>query len=245
MDIHFNGKTALVSGAGRGIGNAIAKRLALCGAQVTALDINRDNLERLSEEVPSVKTICVDLSNWSETKEALKHVGQIDLLVNNAGIAILEPLADISDGNIDRLFSINFKAVVNLTQIVAQSLQDRNASGSIVNISSQTSMRGLREHAIYSSTKAAVDAFTRVAALELGGQNVRINCVNPTVVMTELGREVWSDQRAAEEMKTKIPLKRFAEVDEVVDAVLFLLSDKANMITGTCLSVDGGCLATL
>ncbi|KAK5642914.1 hypothetical protein RI129_009081 [Pyrocoelia pectoralis] len=243
MEIQFNGKTALVSGAGQGIGNAIAKRLAMCGAQVIAVDINKDNLACLKEEIPSIHTIAVDLTDWSETKQSLKDIDKIDLLVNNAGITILSPLGKIEEHDIDKVFSINFKAVVNLTQIVTQNLINRNVGGSIVNISSRASMRGVREHAVYCATKASVDSFTKVAALELGEHNIRINCVNPTVVMTEFGRRVWSDPQVVNELKAKIPLKRFPEVNEVVDAVMFLLSDNASMITGTCMPVDGGSLA--
>ncbi|KAK5641336.1 hypothetical protein RI129_009883 [Pyrocoelia pectoralis] len=245
MEVTFTGKTALVSGASKGIGRGIALQLAKCGAKVIALGRNEDDLACLKEEIPSIHTIVVDLSDWSETKQSLNGIEKIDLLVNNAGIAVLSPLGEIEEHDIDQLFSVNFKAVVNLTQIVTQNLINRNVGGSIVNISSKASMRGIREHAVYCATKASVDSFTKVAALELGEHNIRINCVNPTVVMTELGLRIWSDPHVVNEMKAKIPLKRFAEVKEVVDAVMFLLSDKASMITGTCMRVDGGCLAAL
>ncbi|XP_031352944.1 L-xylulose reductase-like isoform X4 [Photinus pyralis] len=229
MEIQFNGKTALVSGAGKGIGNGIAKRLVMCGAQVIALDVCKESLELLKGEVPSIRIIAVDLSKWSETKQALERIGNIDLLVNNAGIAMWESLADISEDHIDQLFAINFKGVVNLTQIVIENLLKRKVGGSIVNISSIAAVCGSERHGIYSATKAAVDAFMKVVAVEMGPK----------------GRRAVPNPQSRKSLEAGILLRRFAEVSDVVDAVLFLLSDKASMITGTCLPVDGGTLAAL
>lgn len=113
-------------------------------------------------------------------------------------------------------------------------------SGSVVNISSQASLAGLLNHTVYSASKGGVDAFTRACALELGSYNIRVNSVNPTVIMTEMGRKWWSEPSRGGTMLHKIPLGRFGEVYEVVDAVLFLLSERSSMITGTCLPIDGG-----
>jgi len=243
MEITFTGKRALVSGASQGIGREIAKQLAKCGAEVIALGRSKPHLDSLKEEVPSIHIIQIDLANWTATRTALKDIANIDLLVNNAGLAILEPLTEVTEEHVDKLFDINVKAVINLTQMVANNLLSRKSSGSIVNVSSQASMCGLQDHTVYCSTKGAVDAFTRATALELGPHNIRVNSVNPTVIMTDMGRLGWSDPAKANPMLTKIPLRRFGEVQEVVDAVLYLLSDKASMITGTSLPVDGGYVA--
>nr|CAI5860563.1 unnamed protein product [Callosobruchus analis] len=134
--------------------------------------------------------------------------------------------------------------MINVTQIVVQDLVARKAPGSIVNVSSQASLVGLNNHTVYCATKGAVDSFTRAAALEYGPKNIRVNAVNPTVIMTDMGRLGWSDPKVANPMLEKIPLRRFGEVHEVVDAVTYLLSDKASMITGTCLPIDGGYVAS-
>ncbi|XP_031352943.1 L-xylulose reductase-like isoform X4 [Photinus pyralis] len=241
MEISFTGKRALVSGIGR----AIAIQLSKCGAEVIALGRNKDDLDSLAREGKSIKVISVDLADWELTRKTLGNIGDVDLLVNNAGFNILEPMINVTESHIDQLFAVNYKSVVNLTQIVTESLLRRKVGGSVVVVSSQASFRGIQDHAIYCSTKAALDAFVKVCALELGPHNIRVNCVNPTVVLTELGQKAWSDPAKAVPMKAKIPLNRFAEVSDVVDAVLFLLSDKASMITGTCLPVDGGTLAAL
>ncbi|KRT84160.1 dehydrogenase, partial [Oryctes borbonicus] len=211
-----------------------------CGAEVIAVSRSTDLLASLQQEVPSIKIVAVDLSNWSATKEALSNIGPIDLLVNNAGVAILEPLLDVTEEHVDQLFGINVKALMNVTQIVAKDLMARKAPGAIVNVSSLASLAGFQDHTVYCATKGAVDAFTRACALELGLHNIRVNSVNPTVIMTAMGRLGWSDPAKANPMLEKIPLRRFGEVKEVVDAVLYLLSDRSSMITGACLPIDGG-----
>ncbi|XP_057657109.1 L-xylulose reductase-like [Diorhabda carinulata] len=244
MEINFEGKTALVTGASQGIGRDIVKQLVKCRANVIAVARNEDLLLSLKKELPSIKTITIDLSDWQLTEKTLSNVGPIDLLVNNAGLAILGPLTEVQEEDVDKLFAINVKALINVTKIVVQNLVCRNVPGAIVNISSQASLAGLNNHAVYCATKGAVDAFTRAAALEYGPKKIRVNAVNPTVIMTDMGKLGWSDPAVAEPMLQKIPLRRFGEVHEVVDAVTYLLSDKASMITGSCLPIDGGYLAT-
>ncbi|KAL3273172.1 hypothetical protein HHI36_014626 [Cryptolaemus montrouzieri] len=240
MEISFKGKRALVTGASKGIGRDLVIQLVQCGADVVAIARSSELLEKLKKDAPSIVTLPLDITNWKETKEALEQIGPIDLLVNNAGLAILEPLTDVSEEHVDQLFDINVKSLINISQWLAEQLISRKSPGSIVNISSQASMAGLKNHTVYCATKGAVDAFTRAAALELGPHGIRVNCVNPTVIMTDMGKLGWSDPKVAEPMLQKIPLNRFGEVHEVVDTVLFLLSDKASMITGTCLPIDGG-----
>ncbi|KAJ3655505.1 hypothetical protein Zmor_014633 [Zophobas morio] len=243
MEIIFTGKRALVTGATKGIGRDIAIQLAKCGAQVVAVGRNQTDLATLKHEVPSIQIIPLDLSDWNATSTALTNLGPIDLLVNNAGLGWLKPMSEITEEDVDSVLGINTKALINVTRIVVQNLLSRNAPGSIVNLSSQASLAGLMHHTVYCASKGAVDAFTRAAALELGPYNIRVNCVNPTVILTDMGKLGWSDPKVAEPMIQKIPLRRFGEVREVVDAVLYLLSDRSSMVTGTCLPVDGGFLA--
>lgn len=225
-----------------GIGRGIALQLAKCGAKVIALGRNEEDLGSLKRENCSIDTISVDLSDWTATRKALQNIGDVDLLVNNAGQCIKESITDTTEEHIDELFAINYKSVVNLTQIVTNNLLKRKASGSIVMVSSLGSYGAVPALSVYCCTKAAVDNFAKNAAIEFAPHNIRVNCVNPTVVLTQLGYEVWSDHTAAEALKSRIPLQRFAEINEVVEAVLFLLSDKAGMITGICLPIDGGSL---
>ncbi|KAM4624619.1 L-xylulose reductase [Polymixia lowei] len=243
MEISFAGKRALVTGAGKGIGRATVLALAHCGAEVTAVTRTRTDLDSLVLECPSITPVCVDLADWEATDTALRDVGPVDLLVNNAACAMLQPFLEVTPDQFDNSFNINVKAVLHVSQVVARGMKARGTGGSIVNISSQASQCALRDHAVYCATKGALDMLTKVMALELGPHQIRVNSVNPTVVMTEMGRLGWSDPDKAKSMTMRIPLGRFAEVEDVVNSILFLLSDKSNMTNGVTLPVDGGFLA--
>ena len=243
MEINFSGKRVLVTGAGRGIGKDLVVRLVSAGATVVAVSKTQRNLDELKKEYPSIETICIDIGNWNETKEAItKHAGRIDLLVNNAAYAKLTPVIDheVTEQECDDHFDVNVKAIINITQIVAKGMIERKTGGSIVNVSSQAGLAALKDHLVYCATKSAVDSMTRVMALEYGPYNIRTNSVNPTVALTDMGKRAWSDPEKANGMLSKIPLGRFAEVPEIVDTIVYLLSDKSSMINGTVIPIDGG-----
>ncbi|XP_044732273.1 L-xylulose reductase-like [Chrysoperla carnea] len=244
MEISFSGKRIVVTGAGQGIGRDIVKKLVECKAKVIAVSRTKSYLETLKQECPDIEIIAVDLQNWNATREALSKLKNIDGLVNNAAIAMLRGFFDITEHDVDLSFDVNVKSVINVSQIIAADMVARKSGGAIVNISSQAALAALRDHTVYCGTKGALDSIARCMALELGPHNIRVNCVNPTVIMTEMGKLGWSDPAKAQSMISKIPLGRFGEVDEVVNAVLFLLSDKSSMINGVSLPVDGGFLAT-
>ncbi|XP_068119749.1 L-xylulose reductase [Hyperolius riggenbachi] len=244
MEISLAGRRALVTGAGKGIGRELVKALRKVGAQVIALSRSSEDLQSLAKECPGVETICVDLGDWSATEAALKSIGPVDLLVNNAAIAIIEPFLEVTQESFDKSFAVNVRAAILVSQIVARQMIERGVGGSIVNVSSQASQAAIQNHAVYCSTKGGLDMLTKVMALELGPKKIRVNCVNPTVVMTAMGRANWSDPQKAESMLSRIPIGRFAEVEDVVNSILFLLSDKSGMTTGACLPVDGGYLVS-
>ncbi|XP_039357409.1 L-xylulose reductase [Mauremys reevesii] len=240
----FSGRRALVTGAGKGIGRAAALALSGAGAQVIALSRTQADLESLEREDTRIETLCVDLGDWDATKAALSKVDAIDLLVNNAAVAVLQPFLEVTKEAFDRSFDVNLRAVFHVSQIVSRQMIARGVQGAIVNISSQASQRALRDHAVYCSTKSALDMLTKVMALELGPHKIRVNSVNPTVVMTDMGQINWSEPQKAAAMISRIPLGKFAEVDDVVNSILFLLSDKSAMTTGVSLPVDGGFLVS-
>ncbi|XP_051273140.1 L-xylulose reductase isoform X1 [Dicentrarchus labrax] len=249
MEISFTGKRALVTGAGKGIGRATALALARCGAKVVAVTRTQADLSSLVQECASISPVCVDLADWGATEVALRDIGPIDLLVNNAACASLQPFLEVTPDQFNHSFDVNVKAVLHVSQlcvsgqIVARGMKARGSGGSIVNLSSQASQCALRDHAVYCATKGALDMLTKVMALELGPYQIRVNSVNPTVVMTEMGRLGWSEPEKAKTITSRIPLGRFAEVEDVVNSILFLLSDKSNMTNGVTLPVDGGFLA--
>lgn len=244
MEISFKGKRILVTGAGQGIGRGIAVELWRAGANIVALSRTRSHLETLQIEYPSIDIVDVDIADWDKTRQVVESLGHFDALVNNAAVAICDPFLDCSPADFDKTFDVNVKAVLNISQIVAKKMIENKTHGAIVNISSQASKAALKDHAIYSASKAALDGLTRAMALELGPHGIRVNAVNPTVIMTEMAKVGWSDPAKANEMLAKIPLGRFGEVSEVVNAVVFLLSERSAMINGVELPIDGGFLAT-
>lgn len=240
VTFQFKGKTALVTGAGQGMGRAISKALSSAGAVVFALDKIQQNLDSLVAECKDIRPVCVDLVDWHSTQSAVKSLGPIDLLVNNAGVTEVTPFTDVTVESFDWIMNVNVRAVFAVSQVFARGLLERGSSGAIVNISSQSSMRALTNHSVYCTSKAAVDQLTRSLAFELGPHQIRVNAVNPTVVMTAMGRQVWSDPAVADPLRERIPLRKFAELSDIVNTVLYLLSDAAAMINGVTLPVDGG-----
>lgn len=232
-----------MTGAGAGIGRATALKLAEMGAEVFALSKTLANLESLKQQCPSINIICVDLENWTEAQEAVKKITPVHLLVNNAAYASLAPFLEATPESFDKMFTTNVKAIMNITQVVAGDLVATQSRGAVVNLSSQAGQRALKDHSVYCSSKSAVDMLTKMMALELGPKGIRANAVAPTVVMTDMGRVAWSDPAKADAMVAKIPQGRFAEVDDVVNAVVYLLSDESDMVNGSILAVDGGYLA--
>ncbi|XP_055638636.1 L-xylulose reductase [Toxorhynchites rutilus septentrionalis] len=240
MELSLQNKTILVTGAGQGIGNELCKTLHKMGAQVVAVSRSVGPLEALKKECPTIDIIQVDLSDWNATKAALQRVQHVDGLVNNAGIAIIKPYHEMSEKDFDDTFNINIKAAFNVCQILIPKMK---SGSSIVNISSLAGLKAFHDHSVYSMSKAALDAMTRSLALELGPKGIRCNSVNPTVILTRMGRENWTDPVKADPLKAKIPLGRFGEVNEVVEPIVYLLSDKSVYINGHSLPVEGGYLA--
>jgi L-xylulose reductase len=242
MKIELAGKRALVTGAGKGIGRQICMVLAECGARVVALSRTRADLDSLAGEI-GCETISVDLGDAHAAREAAERAGEIDLLVNNAGISRPQSLLETTVDAFDETMAVNVRAVLLVTQATAKGMIARGRGGAIVNVSSQASSVGITDHAAYCASKGALDQLTRVMALELGPHQIRVNAVNPTVTLTPMGEMAWSDPDRRSGMLAKIPLGRFAMPRDVAHAVAYLLSDHADMIHGVTLPVDGGFLA--
>ena len=244
MKIDFTGKNILVTGAGKGIGRDVTRFLTQeCNAHVIALSRTQEDLNSLHEKY-GCTIVQVDLSDVHATRQAVGALDRVDLLVNNAGVAILEPFLSASIEAFDMTMAVNVRAIMVVSQIVARQMIARSEGGAIVNVSSQSSVRALPDHATYCASKGAVDQLTRVMALELGPHQIRVNAVNPTVVLTPMGKRAWEDPAKGEPMKARIPLNRFAEPHHVSQAIAYLLSPNSDMINGVVLPIDGGFLTT-
>jgi L-xylulose reductase len=235
----FNGRTILVTGASGGIGGATVRHLVAKDATVIASGRSQEALEALAAET-GARPLPFDLTSEESVRGAVEG---LDLwgVVNcgGAGGGIASP-TEIDIDRFDKVISINARGSLLVIKYAAASMIRLGKGGSIVNVSSQASLVALSGHLSYGSSKAALDNITRVCALELGTHNIRVNSVNPTVVMTKMAASYWGRPEIAEPFLDQMPLHRWATLDEIAAPITFLLSDDASMITGVSLPIDGG-----
>lgn len=237
--IDFGGRTILVTGASGGIGGATVRHLIAKGADVIASGRSQRTLEALAQET-GARSLPFDLTSEASVKAALEG---LDLwgVVNCGGDGgeIASPTETDVDV-FDRVISVNTRGSLLVIKYAAASMIRLGQGGAIVNVSSQASLVALTGHISYGSSKAALDNITRVSALELGRYNIRVNSVNPTVVMTPMSASYWGRPEIEEPFLGQMPLGRWATEDEIAAPIVFLLSDDASMITGVSLPIDGG-----
>ena len=235
----FNGRTILVTGASGGIGGATVRRLVAKGAAVIASGRSIEVLTALADET-GVRPLPFDLTSEESVKNALDG---LDLwgVVNCGGYGgeIASPTETDIDV-FDKVISINARGSLLVIKYAAASMIRLGKGGSIVNVSSQAGLVALSGHISYGSSKAALDNITRVSALELGKHGIRVNSVNPTVVMTEMSAFYWGRPEIEKPFLDQMPLGRWATEDEIAAPISFLLSDDASMISGVSLPIDGG-----
>lgn len=244
----LTGKVALITGASRGIGRAMAQRFAQEGAAVAFTYLSSVEKARVLEEelrafgVP-VKGYRSDASDFKAAEDLVSQVltdfGRLDVLVNNAGITKDGLLMRMTEEQWDSVITVNLKSVFNLTKASIKTMMKAKA-GSIINLTSVVGIRGNAGQANYAASKAGIIGFTKSVALELGSRNVRSNAIAPGFIETEMTGEI--NEKALEEWKQQIPMKRGGQPDEVADCAVFLASDLSRYITGQVLQVDGGML---
>lgn len=241
--MRLEGKRAIITGGGSGIGQAIAVLFAREGAQVLISGRRKEPLEAVASGSDRILTFPVDLASEKGPKqlsdEANKVLGGLDILVNNAGVFDAVPLEETSDDIYRKEFETNVRAVYRLTQEALPLLRE-GASPNIVNIGSILSFIGIPGTSVYAATKGAVLQISRVLAVELGPQGIRCNCVCPGLIRTEMTQSMFDDPEFVKENLPTYPLGRFGEVEDVANACLYLASDEASWITGVVLPVDGG-----
>ncbi len=241
----LSGKTALITGASSGIGCAVAKAFAECGAKVV---INypsgkeKEAATEISNEIgDKASTVCADVSIEDEVLKmfdfVLDQFGQIDILVNNAGIARSSPVESISTIDWEDIFSVHVNGTFFCTRAVLNHMYERD-SGRIINTASQLAYKGAPGFSHYTAAKGAILSFTRSLALEIGDRNISANCVAPGATMTPILEDVPED--ILNEIRAGIPRGKLADVNDIVGAYLFLASDAASHMRGQCISPNGG-----
>ena len=242
------GKTALVTGATKGIGLETCKVLADAGADIAAVGRDAAGLKEVAAAVTALGRKCVTISADMASKdgpqnaarEALKAFGgTIDILVNNAGVGIIGLLLEVPEADWEMTMAVNLRAPFILARELAPAMI-RQRAGKIINISSQAGVVGLEGHGAYAASKGGLNMLTKVMTVEWAKHNIQINSVCPTVILTPMGERVWGEPAKGDPMKAKIPAGRFGKPVEVADLILFLASSASDMITGQDILIDGG-----
>lgn len=235
----FEGKTAIVTGGGAGIGLAIVRRLSAEGARVVAADLSQEAVKRAAE-IPGVVAVRADVTRQADIDAivaAARKLGRIDILVNNAGIAAAAPVQELDVAVWDRVLAVHLRGTFLMTRAVLPQMYARGY-GRIINTASQLAYKGAPGFTAYTAAKGAILSFTRSVALEIGARDITINCVAPGATRTPILDDVPAD--VLEEIRKAIPLGRIAEVDDIAPSFVFLASAAGRHYQGQCISPNGG-----
>lgn len=242
--MELQGKVAVVTGASRGLGKAIAELFANEGANVALLDLKQHWVQAVADELEAkgheAVAIAADVSDRAAVRAAIEAVmgrfGRIDVLVNNAMWNRYEPIEEITPETFERMTGVGMGGIVWGIQAVAPHMKD---GGSIINIGSMAGRMGSPSALLYSGVKAGVDGLTRAASIELGKQKIRVNAIAPSTIATEGVKAILTPEMFADRVN-KTPIGRLGEVDDIAQTALWLAGDRSTFITGQSLAVDGG-----
>ena len=241
-------KTALVTGAGKGLGKACAIALAEAGANIIILSRTKAELATVEKIIKKLKRKCTsyvcDLSDYKELKNVFKKIISLDIVVNNAGTNRPEHFVKIKKKDMDYVVDLNIKAAFHVaqlgSQVILKNKKRKILGGSIINMSSQLGKVGAPNRSVYNMTKFGIEGLTRGMSLDLAKNNIRVNTVCPTFVETPMVKNFFKNKKFKKEMIDNIPLGRFATESDIATAVVYLASDASSMITGSSLVIDGG-----
>ncbi len=240
----LDGKAALVTGAGRGIGRAVALALAAAGAELILVSRTLGQLEEVAREIKEnggrAQVLPLDVTDSAAVRRAVADFGALDILVNNAGLNRPQPFLEVDEETLDRLLTLNVRAAFLVAQASARRMAAQG-EGVIINMSSQMGHVGSeRDRTVYVMTKHAIEGLTKAMAVELAPKGVRVVSIAPTFIDTPLVRPFFADPTFRKWVLDRIPLGRLGTVEEVASAVVFLASPAAALVTGSSLLVDGG-----
>ena len=248
--ISLQGKIAIVTGGGKGIGRAIALGFAEAGADVVIADINMEEANKTVEQIKALHrhalavqtNIAVKSEVDNMVAKTLEKFGTIDILVNDAAINIMRPLVDLREDGWDKVMNVDLKGYFLCSQAAAKVMMEKK-SGNIINMVSTGAVKAAPGLGAYSIAKAGVVMLTKLLAVELASYNIRVNAIGPYLVKTAFSQPMWADPDALQSLEASIPLGRIAEAEDVMRVALFLASEASTYITGQVIFLDGGTLA--
>lgn len=240
----LTGKRALVTGAGRGIGRAIAEGLAEAGAQVTLCARSRDEIEAACAELAArglrATPLVCDVTDITGFRDRIEAQPAFDVFVNNAGTNRPKPLSEVTEEDYDAVFGLNTKAAIFAAKAVTAVMAAGAVRGSVINMSSQMGHVGGANRTLYCGSKWAIEGFTRALAVELGPVGIRINTICPTFIETPMTAPFLDNEEFRRQTLSKIKLGRLGQPSDLVGAAVFLASDASSLMTGASLLIDGG-----
>jgi len=244
-NINLKGKTALITGATKGLGRGTAQAIAEAGGNVIAIGRNQSELNSLGKIIKKLRVKYVsfncDVNNFNRIKRFISKLKKLDILVNNAGTNIPEPFLKVKKSSLQSLLDVNTKSAFNVAQLCAnQIIKLKRKRGSIINISSIFGLVAGQKRTVYSMTKFGIEGLTKGMALDLAKYNIRVNSVCPNIVLTPRTKKYFADKKYSRYVKASTPIKKVVSVSDVATAVTFLASDSSSMITGSSIVIDGG-----
>jgi NAD(P)-dependent dehydrogenase (short-subunit alcohol dehydrogenase family) len=244
-DISLKGKTALITGATKGLGRGTAEAIAEAGGNIIAIGRNQSELNSLGKKIKKLKvqytSFNCDVNNYDKIKNFITKLKKLDILVNNAGTNIPENFLNVKKNSLETLLNVNTKAVFNIAQLCAnQIIKLKRKQGSIINISSIFGIVAGQKRTVYSMTKFGVEGLTKGMALDLAKYNIRVNSVCPNIVLTPRTKKYFSDKKYNKYVKESTPINKVVTISDVATSITFLASEASSMITGTSIIIDGG-----
>jgi NAD(P)-dependent dehydrogenase (short-subunit alcohol dehydrogenase family) len=240
----LDGKRALVTGGGRGIGLTAASALAQAGAHVTLAARTKSEIEEAAEAIRArgdkAEALVLDVTDIEAMRKAIAAAAPFNILVNNAGTNRPKYLPDVTVEDYDVIMGLNVRAAFFCAQAVAQKLIEAKQPGSIINISSQMGHVGAARRTVYCASTHAMEGFTKAMAIELAPHNIRVNSLGPTFLETPMTKPFFENKAFRDEVLSKIKLGRLGQLEELTGAIVFLASDASSLMTGSALVLDGG-----
>ena len=243
-EMRLDGRVAVVTGAGRGLGRACAFALAGAGAEVVLVSRTASELETVAGEIAAeggkARPLVCDVTDIAAIERTVGALPRIDVLVNNAGMNIPEPYADVTEDHYDRIMALNVKSAFFVSQAAAKRMMAGREGGSIIHMSSQMGHVGAPNRTVYCTSKHAIEGMTKAMGVELAPHKIRVNSVGPTFIVTPMTAPFFENPAFKADTLSRIPMGQLGRLEDIMGAVLFLACPASALITGTSIVIDGG-----